>query len=171
YVTLTTGTTDYYCAIGSNTAGTSFGSVLTFTSLPAVPSVSIGSASAISSTTATLNATVNPGGGTTTGWFRYSTTNPGSCNDTFGTRVPAPGGSNLGSSNGSVPLTQALTGLTQGTTYYFCAIASNAAGTGVSGVNLFTTFSAPTVTTNTITAITNVQAQLNGTANPNGDGT
>ena len=28
----------------------------------------------------------------TTGWFRYATTEPGTCNDTFGTRVPATGG-------------------------------------------------------------------------------
>ena len=31
-----------------------------------------------------------------TGWFRYATTNPGTCNDTFGTRAPATGGTSLG---------------------------------------------------------------------------
>ena len=71
-------------------------------------------------------------GGATLGWFRYSTTNPGSCNDTFGTRVPAAtGGSDLGSSNTTQPYSQPITGLAQGTVYYFCAIASNSAGTSV----------------------------------------
>ena len=46
------------------------------------------SVTALTATTATLNGTANPGGGATTGWFRYSATNPGSCSDTFGTRVP-----------------------------------------------------------------------------------
>ena len=30
------------------------------------------------------------------GWFRYSTTNPGTCDDTFGTRAPTSGGPYLG---------------------------------------------------------------------------
>ena len=34
-----------------------------------------------------LNAQGNPGGEPTTGWFRISTSDPGSCGDTFGSRL------------------------------------------------------------------------------------
>ena len=42
----------------------------------------------VTSTSALLNGAGNPNGATTTGWFRFSTMNPGTCNDTFGTRAP-----------------------------------------------------------------------------------
>ncbi|HMF41847.1 MAG TPA: hypothetical protein VKQ32_14315 [Polyangia bacterium] len=169
YYTLLPGTTYYYCALANNTFGTGFGAVVTFTTPPALPSVATNAASVITSTGATLNGSANPGGGATTGWFRYSATNPGSCNDTFGTRAPATSGSNLGSGNTSNPFSQAITGLAQGTTYYYCAIASNSAGTGFGGVGTFVTLTSPTVTTNAASSVSNLSAQLNGTANPNGD--
>src|SRR5262249_33978725 len=97
YLTLTRGTTYYHCAIASHTYGTSFGAVVWFTTPPAIPSVSTGSVTSISAGGATLNGSAYPQGGATTGWFRYATTTPGSCNDTFGTRAPASGGSSLGS--------------------------------------------------------------------------
>jgi hypothetical protein len=169
-LTLTPGTQYWYCALANNAYGTTMGSVVTFTTPPAVPTVSTGAASPISSSGATLSASANPSGGATTGWFRYSTTNPGTCNDTFGTRVPAmTGGSNLGSSNTSQPFSQAITGLAQGTTYYYCALASNSAGTAVGGVTSFRTLTSPTVTTNAATSVSNLSAQLNASANPNGD--
>ena len=98
YVVLLPGTTYYYCAIAQNSFGTSVGAVVSFTTLPNVPQVSTGSATAVTAASATLNASAYPQGGATTGWFRYSATSPGSCSDTFGTRVPAMGGSDLGSS-------------------------------------------------------------------------
>jgi len=170
YFTLTPGTTYYYCAIANNAYGTSFGSVTTFVTPPAVPSVSTSSATAITANAATLNGSANPGGGATTGWFRYSTVNPGTCNDTFGTRAPAMmGGSNLGSSNTSQPFSQGITGLTQGTIYYFCAVAQNSAGTSFGGVSSFVTLNSPTVTTTTPSSLSDIAVQLNGQANPNGD--
>src|SRR4029077_2392241 len=132
------GTTYYYCAITNNSFGTGFGPVVSFTTTTSVPTVSTTAPSAVTSTGATLNGSANPGGGATTGWFRYSATFPGSCSDTFGTRVPAAmGGSTLGSGIASVPFSQMITGLAQGTTYYFCAIASNSAGTTLGGLNSF----------------------------------
>src|SRR6185369_2271454 len=163
--------TYFYCAIANNAFGTSFGAVVTFTTPPAPPVVSTGVATAVTASGATLNASVNPGGGATTGWFRYSATFPGSCSDTFGTRVPATGGVNLGSSNSSVALSQAITGLAQGTTYYFCAIASNSAGTALGSLPSFVTPTAPSVTTNAPSTIGDTSATLSGSANPNRDGT
>ena len=42
----------------------------------------------VAQTTATLNASVDPNGFSTTGWFRYSTVNPGACDQVFGTATP-----------------------------------------------------------------------------------
>jgi MYXO-CTERM domain-containing protein len=164
-------TTYYFCAIGNNTYGTSFGAVLSFTTLANAPVVTTSSASPLTGTTATLNGTANPGGAPTTGWFRYSTTSPGSCNDTFGTRAPASAGSALGAGQSAVAYGQALTGLTPATLYYFCAIAQNSVGTGFGSVLSFTTPAPPTVTTSAATTITNTTAYLNGAATPNGSTT
>src|SRR5205085_1388986 len=97
----------------------------------------------ISPAGATLNGSANPRGDATTGWFRYGTSNPGTCDDSFGTRAPASAGVSLGSGAAAVPYSQALTGLTAATTYYACAIASNSAGTSFGTVLTFTTPNVP----------------------------
>src|SRR2546430_12337631 len=74
----------------------------------ALPIFTTGAATAVSGTAATLNGTANPNGSPTTGWMRYATTNPGSCNDTFGTRIPATGGTSLGSGSRSEEHTSEL---------------------------------------------------------------
>ncbi|MFZ5441130.1 MAG: beta strand repeat-containing protein [Myxococcota bacterium] len=160
------GTTYYYCAIGQNSVGTSFGAVLTFTTTNA-PSPTTLAATSVTGTTATLNGSANPNGATATGWFRYATSSPGTCNDTFGTRTPTTGGTALGAGTSPVSYTRSLTGLVAGTTYYYCAIASNAAGTGVGNVMSFTTPGAPSVTTSAASAVTTTSATLEGAANPN----
>jgi len=106
------------------------------------PTVTTTAATGITATGATLNGTGNPNGFASTGWFRYSNTTPGTCNDTFGTRVPATGGNALGSGTTAQPFSQTVGSLTASTTYYFCALASNANGTGFGSVLSFTT-SAP----------------------------
>ena len=104
----------------------------------AAPTVATTPATNIGTTTATLNGSANPNGASTTSWFRYSTTNPGSCNDTFGTRSPSTGGTVLGSGTAAVAYSRALTGLTAAGTYYVCAIASNSLGTRFGTVGSFT---------------------------------
>jgi MYXO-CTERM domain-containing protein len=165
---LSPGTTYYVCAIAQNAIGTSVGAVLSFTTLPSVPVVTTNSATLLTGASAQLNGTANPGGGATTGWFRYATTSPGTCNDTFGTRAPAAGGSALGSGLTSAAYAQGLTGLSPQTQYYYCAIAQNSAGTTFGAVVTFTTPAAPQVVTVSSTLITNTTAQLNGTGDPNG---
>jgi MYXO-CTERM domain-containing protein len=165
---LTPGTTYYYCALASNSFGTGFGSVLSFTATAVAPTVTTSAATLITGSTAQLNGSANPGGADATGWFRYDTTSPGSCSDGFGTRVPATGGTDLGSGNTAVPFSEALTGLSAGTTYYFCALTSNSQGTSSGTVLSFTTEQPPTVTTSPATSVTAGTATLNGSANPNG---
>src|SRR5262249_17019267 len=166
---LSAGTIYYYCAIASSAEGTSFGAVLSFTTASA-PTVTTSAASSLAATSATLNGSGNPNGASATGWFRYSTTNPGTCDDTFGTRAPATGGTARGSGTRAVAYTRSIASLTPATTYYFCAIASNSYGTSFGAVLSFTTpAAAPTVTTNTATLLTGTTAQLNGSSNPGGD--
>jgi hypothetical protein len=162
------GTTYYYCALASNSVGTAFGGVQTFTTL-AVPPVTITvAATSVSSSSATLNGSANPGGASATGYFRYAQSSPGACDDSFGTRAPAAGGSALGSGTSSNLFSVDVTGLAAGTTYYYCAIASNAAGTSFGAVGSFTTSGAPAVTTEAATAVTSVSATLNGSVVPSG---
>ncbi|MDI7269144.1 MAG: hypothetical protein QME96_14235, partial [Myxococcota bacterium] len=165
---LAPGTTYYFCAIASSTVGTGFGAVLSFIT-PAASTVTTSAATAVSSTGATLNGSASPNGATATGWFRYGTTDPGSCNDTFGTRAPLSGGSSLGAGNSPVAYTFALGALTPGTTYYFCAIASNAVGVEFGAVLSFTTAGPPTATTEAATAVSSTGATLQASANPNRD--
>jgi hypothetical protein len=167
---LSPGTTYYFCAIGSNADGTAFGAVLSFAT-PVAPTVLTSAASSVVDVSATLNGLANPEGNAATGWFRYDLTNPGTCNDSFGTRVPAVGGTSLGSGSSAVPWSEPITGLTQGTTYYFCALASSAGGTGTGAVLTFTTLTAPAVTTALPTQVTYDSATLEGSVNPDGSTT
>ena len=164
---LTPGATYYFCAIASNAVGTSVGAPLSFTVPAAGPVVTTTPATGVTGVSATLNGSANPGGAATSGWFRYAASSPGTCNDTFGTRAPGSGGSALGSGNAQVTFTQSVTGLMPGTTYYFCAIASNSAATSFGTLESFTTPGAPLVTTVAATAVTGTSAGLNGTATPN----
>src|SRR5690606_1194468 len=122
---LSPGTTYYYCAIAENSEGIAFGAVLRSTTLSS-PTVVTDAATSIAPTTAVLNATVNPNGNSTSGWFRYATSAPATCNDSFGTKTV---NSSLGSTTSNVALTRSIAGLVPGTTYYYCAIASNSYGT------------------------------------------
>ncbi len=164
---LSPGTTYYFCAIASNSVGTTFGGVISF-STPNLPLVTTGGASSVTATGATLSATANPRGDATTGYFRYGTTSPGTCNDTFGTRLPATGGTPVGSGSSAVSYSEALTGLQMGTTYYYCALATNVVGTAVGAVQSFTTPTVPTVVTNPVSTFASTTATLSGSGNPNG---
>lgn len=124
---LSPATTYYYCAFSSNAGGTAIGSVFSFTTA-ALPSVVSAPATSVGSTGVTLRGYVTPNGAPTTAWFRYSTVDPGGCNDTFGTRIPAFGGVIIGAGTSQVPYSYRLTGLSPTTTYYFCPIAQSDAG-------------------------------------------
>lgn len=116
------------------------GTVITYTPPVApMPTVTTNLASLIGTTTVTLNGAANPNGATTTGWFRYSTSSPGTCNDSFGTRAPSSGGTNLGVGTTSTNYSQSAASLLTATTYYYCAIASNSSGTSTGSVVSFTT--------------------------------
>lgn len=162
-------TTYYACAVAASLAGTTFGDLITFTTAADAPTAVTSPATSIADTAATLNGAASPNGDNASGWFRYATTEPGTCDDTFGTRVPSDGGTTLGGGNTPVPFSQPLSGLTKGTTIYFCAVAANGLGTSYGAVQAVLPGStSPIVTTEAATTVSTLGASLQGTANPRG---
>ncbi len=102
-------------------------------------------ASLVARTTATLNGTTNPSGTATTAWFRYHTANPGTCDDSFGTRTPSSGGEAMGAGSVAAAFHRDLTGLSTGTQYWFCAISENTGGKTYGSVLNFTTLTPPEI--------------------------
>jgi phosphodiesterase/alkaline phosphatase D-like protein len=157
------GTTYYFRVVASNSVGTSYGSILSFTPI-AAPTVTIRAATSIGETTTTINAKVNSNGGNTTGIkFTYSSSDTFS-SDTY-TVVATPStltGTTL------TDVSANITGLSGGGTYYFKAEATNEAGKTTSSTLSFTTTPAPAVTTSSATSVTATGAVLNGTVNARG---
>ena len=103
-----------------------------------LPIVSTSAATNITSSSVVLNGKVNSAGTTgTNGWFRGGSENPGTCNDTFGVRIPATGGTAFSPGYSSIAFSESVTGLNPGTTYYYCAIASNSTGKSYGNIASF----------------------------------
>ena len=142
---LAMGTTYYARVTATNGAGSSNGSIVTFTTTN-VPSVTTGSATFLrnSGTEATLSGTVNPNGASTSVSFCYGTTPTltGCTTTSAGT---------LTTSRTPSPVSVNITGLTPNTVYYFTVLATNGLGTSAGSTVTFTMPSAsaigPTVTT------------------------
>jgi hypothetical protein len=133
---LTPGTTYYFLVAATNSSGPTLGAILSFTTTAQTvtpPAATSQPATAITTTTATLSASVNPEGSATTVAFVYGT-DP---TLTTGTASTTPLGIGAGTSAGAV--TAALTGLTPGTTYYYEIEAANAGGTSVGSILSFAT--------------------------------
>jgi hypothetical protein len=126
------------------------------------PTVTTNPATSITTTSMTLNGTANPNNFATNGWLRYSATNPGACNNTFGVATTPTA---LGSGNTNIPFSQSILGLTSGTPYYYCALAQNTGGIGMGTVlNTITTYEVPTVslTINNVGGTVNQFSPFNG---------
>lgn len=128
------------------------------------PSPATEPATSITSTTATLHATVNPEGSETSAWFVYSSADPTLAADT--TTTPS---QDIGEGVSALAVNAPLTGLTPDTTYYYTIIASNAAGTTSDTVFSFKTApvpAPPVAATQPATAVTAASATLNASVNP-----
>jgi uncharacterized protein YkwD len=121
------------------------------------------SASGIGVAGATLNGTVNPNGGATTGYFQWGLTT------SYGHNTSA---TSLGSSTSPLAVSANLTTLSPGTKYHYRIVAANVSGTTNGLDEVFTTTAstanAPIITTNPATDVTAATATLNGSVNPNG---
>ena len=115
---LTPDTTYYYRLQASNANGTNPGEAAQdqeFTT-PG-PGIHEESASAVTSTSATLNATIDPHNASTTYYFQYGTS------ASYSGSVPAPPGLDIGSGEGDQSVSVHLQGLAVGTTYHYRVVA------------------------------------------------
>ena len=146
---------------GANNSGTDTLQVTYNTSSTVgTPTVSTGSATNVTTSSATLNGTVNANGGTTTAWFQYGSTS-GSYGNTSSTQTVT------GSGNTTVSI--GISGLSSGTTYYYRIAASNSGGTSYGSESPFTTTTAtatpiPTPSTGDSSAPTDGSITINSGA-------
>lgn len=126
---LTPGTTYHVRAYATNVVGTSYGNDVTFTTIntPTILTIAISSVT-LTSAVSGGNITTNGGAVITTSGICWATT-------------PNPTTSNFLTTNGSLTgsFSSNLTGLTQGTTYYVRAYATNIVGTSYGNQVLFST--------------------------------
>jgi phosphodiesterase/alkaline phosphatase D-like protein len=159
---LTANTTYHYRIVATNPTGTSTSADATFKTTESKPPVVVtGSASGLTPTTATLNATVNPEDEAISDChFEYGTT------ESYGSSAPC--SSLPGPGTSPVPVSAAITGLTPNTTYHFKIVATNPGGTSSGADGTFKTLlSPPSVVTEPASAIGQGSAVLNATVNPN----
>ncbi len=163
---LTPNQTYHFRLVANNSNGNGTGADAAFVTSdtpPSAPSAVTTAASGITTTSATLNGSVNPNRAETTAQFEWGTT------VSLGNSI---GINTLPAGNGAVPQTATLTGLDPNTTYYFRMVGVNSAGTGAGTTLTFTTAplttDVPTTVTLAATSVGTTTATLNGTVNPNG---
>jgi hypothetical protein len=161
----TAASTNALIQLGGGTGGTdNFPQMSGFTLGVESQSVATLPASGINLTSATLNGTVNPNGAATIAYFQYGlTTSYGGFSAT--NILPA--------TNVTLSVSDVISGLTPGATYYYQLVGSNSLGTvfGAQGTFTAATPLAPTVATLPAGSTTGTSATLNGTVNPNGAAT
>ena len=125
------------------------------------PAATTTDATAITSTAATLNGTVNPNGLASTYHFEWGTTASYGTNTTTLT---------AGSGTSTLPESANIAGLTGGTTYHFRIVATNSDGTSY-GADLTFTPGAASVTTTAASSITQTTATAGGNVVSDGGST
>src|SRR5262249_20751656 len=128
----------------------------------AAPQVVTGGASSVTSTSATLNGSVNPSSRATTWYFEYGTST------SYGSKTPA---KDAGSGADAVGVAAGVTSLTPGRTYHFRVVATSDAGTSRGADRTFLPSAAPVVATKPASAVKDTTATLHGTTSPNGQAT
>jgi phosphodiesterase/alkaline phosphatase D-like protein len=153
-------TTYHYRVVGVNSAGTSYGSDISFTTPAVAPTITTVAATSIASSSAVLNGTVNANNAATTAVFDWGTST------SYGNTVTVSQSPISGMTTTSV--NYSLSNLTPNTTYYFRLRGSNVAGSANGADLSFTTSTiTPTATTNNASSIYPTGATFNGTVNPN----
>ena len=142
---------------------------VTFKTLGAAPAVDAESASTVTATAATLEAQINPNNQETSFAFEYSTEATGEA--LKGTIVTVNGAASLPAVFGDQPVSAPTEPLLPEKTYFYRAVATNAAGktTGAAGpLASITTAAKPAVSDEHATNVSGEGAVLGGEVNPGG---
>jgi len=160
---LTPNTTYYVKAYATNSAGTSYGNEITFTTMAVtLPVITTTAITSIGVRSASSGGNISSNGGD-------NIIAEGVCwSVNSGTASVTGSHTTDGTINGS--FTSSITGLTPNTTYYVKAYATNYAGTSYGNEITFTTTSVtiPVITTTAITSITPTSASSGGNISSNG---
>ena len=156
-------TTYYVRAYVINSQGTVYGSVQSFTTT-APPTVASTNITTFNNTSATLGGNVTADGGATV-TERGVVYSSGDNTPTIG---EADVSKDANGTTGTGTFSKSVTGLTNGTTYYVRAYATNSEGTTYGNTQSFTTTAPPTVSTSTITTYNSTSATLEGNVTASG---
>jgi hypothetical protein len=158
-------TTYYVRAYATNSAGTGYGNVVTFTTPinTTLPELSTAAITNLTSSSATSGGTIAGDGGAaiTASGICWSKTN----------NTPTISDSTKSGTTASGSFTYVMNNLEDNTTYYVRAFATNSVGTGYGDVVTFTTpveITVPQLTTAAITNLTHNSATSGGTITANG---
>jgi hypothetical protein len=164
-------TTYYYRLVASNakgaTGGPGYGPEESFKT-PAPPNVEgvsaeVNSTEKVGQSTATLHASIDPDGSSTTYTFEYGETT------SYGTSIPFPPGTGtVGSGEAFLPVTAELSGLKIGTTYHYRVSASNIYGTVLSRDQTFSTLPAVLIESESVSDVVATSATLEAQIDPLG---
>ena len=156
-------TTYYVEVMATNSAGTTDGPIITFTTSN-VPSPTTQAATGITGTAATLNGSVNPEGSATSVSFVYGT-DPQLASGTTPTTAQS-----IGSGTSAVAVNAALTGCSRAR-LIITRLWRTPGGTTDGTILSFITPAPPVPTTQAATDVTDTGARLNGNVNPEGSPT
>ena len=154
---LTPGTTYYFRIVTETVGGTTYGSILNFTT--STPAATTTTASSVTGISASLNGTYNTGGVSGTVQFEYGTTSGLTTYTTVNATTLT--------SSAATTRTYSLTGLTPATTYYYRMVVI-VSGTRYTGIIRNFTTSTPTAASSAASTVTSSSAVLNGTYNTAG---
>jgi hypothetical protein len=160
--------TYHYRVRGVNSAGTTNGDDMTFTTTAAPPTATTNAVTGVTTSGATLNGTVNANNSSTTVTFQYGLTTA------YGSTATADQSPVTGSSDTAV--SKAITGLASNMIYHYQVVGVNSAGTTNGGDMTFTTLADATPPSLSITSHSNGQhvttssITLRGTASDSGKG-
>ena len=126
----------------------------------AAPTATTGGAESVTTGSAAVTGTLNPGGDATTYQFEYGTSS------SYGLTTPA---TDAGSGTADVSARATLSNLTTNTTYHYRLVATNAAGVARGVDKFFKTASpaaAPSISSSPASAVSTLGAILNARVNP-----
>jgi hypothetical protein len=159
---LTASTIYEYRLTASNANGSNHSLSQTFTTAPAVDSLTTGLAEGVTPTGATLTGSLSPDGSDAHYYFQYGTS------VSYGSTSPAPPGSDAGTASESVAAQTTLTGLLANTTYHYRLVGVNSFGTTYGEDVTFQTAGPPAVGIESSSEVGSTHATLDAQVNPDG---